>query len=211
MSFTGNSSAAVQPARVRGLSPKLLPRLAIMSRVSRSCCSMVPSSTSRRRICTIIGGCSMPTGQISMQAPQERQDQSVSASITSPMSDSPASSPGRKALRAAWVRRSRIRSRGLSGAPLAVAGQASWQRPHLVQASRLSRSFHENCAMLPKPTSGSASSPSTAAAAPADSGRGIGRRLSAFASRVESEPSTAIRCFALVQGIAAMKAKAAMP
>ena len=61
---------------------------------------MAPSSTSCRRICTIIGGCSMPTGQISMQAPQERQDQSVSASITSPISAAPFA-PGLKALRPA--------------------------------------------------------------------------------------------------------------
>ena len=93
MSLTGNSSAAVQPARLRGLSPKLLPRLAIMSRVSRSCGSMAPSSTSRRRICTIIVGCSIPTGQISMQAPQERHDQSVSASMTSPISAGPSAPP----------------------------------------------------------------------------------------------------------------------
>ena len=38
-------------------------------------------------------------------------------------------------------RRSRIRSRGDSGAPAVRAGQTSWQRPHLVQASRSSSSF----------------------------------------------------------------------
>ncbi len=35
--------------------------------------------------------------------------------------------------RSAYSRRSRMRSRGESGAPLARAGQTSWQRPHLVQ------------------------------------------------------------------------------
>ena len=46
-----------------------------------------------------------------MQAPQELQDQSVSAPITSPISAGPAV-PGLSAARAAWARRSRIRSRG---------------------------------------------------------------------------------------------------
>ena len=58
--------------------------------------------------------------------------------------------------------------------------------------------------MLPIPTSGSASSTAAATAS-------LGRRRRARASRVDSEPSTAIRCFALVQGIAAMKANAAIP
>jgi hypothetical protein len=47
----------------------------------------------------------------------------------------------------------KITSRGLSGAPTARAGQASWQRPHLVQASRFSSCFQVKSVILATPGS----------------------------------------------------------
>ena len=143
-------------------------------------------------------GCSIPTGQISIQAPHERHDHSVSAGMISPTNCGPPSFT-LPWVRSAKLRKSRIRSRGLSGAPLARAGQASWQRPHLVQASKLSRSFHANWLMAEIPIS-----PSVSVAT-------RGRRLSAFTSRLASEPITAIICLALFHGRAAMKVSAKTP
>ncbi len=91
-----------------------------------------------------------------------------------------------------------MRSRGLSGNPTVRAGQASWQRPHFVQASRLSMSFHEKSAIVANPA---APLPSSSA----------GRRRSAIRSRTAKEPTTARICLVLYQGIAPVKASASTP
>jgi hypothetical protein len=98
----------------------------------------------------------MPTGQASTQAMQVVHDHSVTSLTTSPatlVEPLPASGPvgcgrcsqSRTGRTPDWEsahwRRSRTRSRGDSGAPATWAGQATWQRPHLVQASRSSSSF----------------------------------------------------------------------
>ena len=40
---------------------------------------------------------------------------------------------------------------GLSGLPVAHAGQASWQRPHSVHVNPSSRSFHDRSSMVLTP------------------------------------------------------------
>ena len=103
----------------------------------------------------MIGACSIPTGQISTHALHCMHDHTVSprtpsspitlvgeavaigASVQQPTEH--AADPAPAAARLACSRSSRITSRGDSGRPVALAGQASWQRPHFVQASSCSR------------------------------------------------------------------------
>ena len=81
----------------------------------------------------------MKTGQTSMHAPQLVQDQMASSvtvpSFSSPMSGCAGALPACIAapLCSRFTLMSCTTSRGLSGLPVFVAGQTSWQRPHSVQ------------------------------------------------------------------------------
>src|SRR6476660_3953151 len=87
---------------------------------------------------TIFGICEMPTGQASMHAAQvvQAHNESIDSAGVAEMIGSV------KSVRECERRcRSKIMSRGESGLPTALAGQAEVQRPHSVQASKSSRSF----------------------------------------------------------------------
>ncbi len=117
---------------------------------------MAPSSTSLRRICTMMGTCSTATGQISTQAMQVRQDHSVSiatcpGALPCTSSSAAAGSTPDSSVAFANSRKLKITSRGDNGAPTARAGQASWQRPHFVQASRFSSCFQVKSVILATP------------------------------------------------------------
>ena len=55
---------------------------------------------------------------------------------------------------------------GLSGFPVAYAGQACWQRPHSVQVKPSSRSFHDRSATVRTPNMASSASRSIAGSWP---------------------------------------------
>src|SRR5215470_5460866 len=92
----------------------------------------------------------MKTGQDSMQAPHVvhcHKRSGAAAGIALAIGAAKAESPSLRAR----LRRSIMRSRGESDLPTAFAGQTETQRPHSVQASRSSRSFHVNPANVLTP------------------------------------------------------------
>ena len=105
----------------------------------------------------IFGICSIKTGQAAMQAPQVVQDQMASSVMLPSPSRRSAAWPGFHLSSTACPFASRFALmawmtwRGLSGLPVAAAGQASWQRPHSVQEKQSKRSFQVNCSTLPTP------------------------------------------------------------
>ena len=88
---------------------------------------------------TILGICSIDTGQASTQAPQVVHSHMARATRAgvAPMNGSAKSRFGSCISRC----RSRMMSRGESTLPTRLAGQTAVQRPHSVQASKSSRSF----------------------------------------------------------------------
>ena len=99
---------------------------------------------------TILGICSIATGQASTQAPQvvHSHRASLETAGVAPMNGSARprfASPARCC-------RSRMMSRGDSSLPTRLAGQAAVQRPHSVQASKSSRSFQVNPARALMPS-----------------------------------------------------------
>ena len=95
-------------------------------------------------------------------------------------------------------RNDKITSRGDNGAPTALAGQASWQRPHLVQASKCNNDFHVKSSIFFQPASTCSSGT-------------FGKRRPAISSRNISDAAAVNICLTLVYGIKAMNANASMP
>ena len=67
------------------------------------------------------------------------------------------------AVAAAWSRRARVSSFGLSGLPVAQAGHWSWQRPHSVHVEKSSRPFQVKSSIAPTPRRASSGRSSRAA------------------------------------------------
>src|SRR5215468_5703156 len=92
----------------------------------------------------------MKTGQASIHAPHvvhcHRRSEDAAGTVLT-IGAANAESPAPRAM----FLRSRIMSRGESDLPAALAGQTDVQRPHSVQASRSSRSFHVNPASVLTP------------------------------------------------------------
>ena len=97
---------------------KELPYRARLARESCSWCSIRPCSTSCRRMSTILGMCSMWSGQTSMQARQVVQAHRVSSLMASPNIWEPPAAVGRGPMPSCsrrWLRKSMISSLGLRG------------------------------------------------------------------------------------------------
>ena len=152
------------------------------------------SMTRKRRMLMILGIGSMKTGHSWWQAPHVVQDQITSSPITPPTMDLPFPFPLARASR--WSRKSMMSPFGVSGFPVTQAGQASWHRPHSVQATRSSKSLRGNPWIVEMPKC-SASSRTTGWITP----EGWGRRRATLAA--------AARMWRIkVYGTSAMKAKA---
>ena len=129
------------------------------------------SRTRLRRRPTILSTCSIITGHASTHAPQVTQSQTASYGMAVSttgrrcaghlgaidglihgISGTPASAS------TAISRMPMIIVLGLSGLPVAQAGQASWQRPHSVHVNPSSRSFQDRSSMVLMPNRASSAS-----------------------------------------------------
>ena len=105
-----------------------------------------PSESARyRRRSTIVSTMSMNAGQASTHAMQVVHAQSSWAVIVSPWMARPFAS-------CISPRSFRMICFGDSGVPARCAGQTSWQRPHIVQASKSRRRFQENSSSFETPS-----------------------------------------------------------
>src|SRR5262245_7008849 len=124
----------------------------------------------------------MKTGQASIHAPHvvhchRRSGDAAETVLT--IGAANAEAPSFPPFLRLWAkfRRSMTRSRGESDLPAAFAGQTETQRPHSVQASRSSRSFHVNpvsvLTPIGSPVSASLSKSSSFSDAPLGASRAV--------------------------------------
>src|SRR5262245_60267454 len=116
------------------------------------------------------------TGQASIHAPQVVHCHSRSADVAGTALTIGAANAESPAPRAKFLR-SRIMSRGESDLPAVFAGQTDVQRPHSVQASRSSRSFHVNPASVLTPIGSPVSASLSKSIAPRDAPPGASRAV----------------------------------
>ena len=110
-----------------------------------------PSESERyRRKSTIVSTMSMNAGHASTHAMQVVHAHSSSAAIVSPWMARPFPS-------CINPRSFRMICFGDSGVPARYAGQTSWQRPHIVHASKSSRRFQENSSIFETPSASASS------------------------------------------------------
>ena len=184
---TSNGRSRAQSSRVERGWPHGLPACSMFRNAPVSSCGKRLSSSTRfRRSPTILSTCSMRTGQASTHAPQVTQSQTASYGIASSTiglpsrsADTRSSSPyvsrtsglfGMKLRPCSasmdMCRMPMISSLGLSGLPVLLAGQASWQRPHSVQVKPSRRSFQPRSWSVFRPNVASSSSRSIAGSSP---------------------------------------------